>query len=84
MNLSAQSAGTDLESLRSANIELRAEIAALHAALSGDLPHAIAWLQRKVLRQRSSLDALQAKGPGHTHAQRAEMAAAKALAAIKA
>lgn len=62
------------------NAELRQENTALHAAIAGDLPRAVAWLQRKVLRQRRALDQLQRKGPGHTHTERAEAAAAKVAA----
>jgi hypothetical protein len=39
--------------------ELRAERDALRAQLEGDLPRATAWLQWKVWRQRTALDALE-------------------------
>lgn len=64
------------DELRQQVAELQRENAALHAALAGDLPSAIAWLYRKVLRQRATLDRLQRKGPGHTQAERLAAAAA--------
>ena len=49
------STGTDL---RAQLVELAAERDALRAQLSGDLPKATRWLQRKVWRQAAALDAL--------------------------
>ena len=42
-------------------VELRAECAALRAQLAGDLPAATRWLQRKVWRQATALDALNSR-----------------------
>src|SRR5215475_4030667 len=44
--------------LRAQLVELAAERDALRAQLSGDLPKAMRWLQRKVWRQAAALDAL--------------------------
>ena len=44
--------------LRAQLVELAAERDALRAQLEGDLPTATRWLQRKVWRQASALDAL--------------------------
>jgi len=49
------STGTDL---RAQLVELAAERDALRAQLSGDMPKATRWLQRKVWRQAAALDAL--------------------------
>ncbi|RAY13349.1 hypothetical protein DPM19_19940 [Actinomadura craniellae] len=49
---------TDVTALRSELVELRAERDALRAQLTGDLPAATRWLQRKVWRQAAALDAL--------------------------
>jgi hypothetical protein len=43
---------------RSQLVELAAERDALRAQLEGDLPTATRWLQRKVWRQATALDAL--------------------------
>lgn len=66
------------DDLRSQVADLRAENAALRAALEGNLPRAIAWLYGKVRRQAAALDALQRKGPGHTAAERRALAEAAA------
>lgn len=50
--------GEAASSLRSQLVEVRAERDALRAELEGDLPTATRWLQRKVWRQASALDAL--------------------------
>ena len=44
--------------LRDQLVELTAERDALRAQLTGDLPSATRWLQRKVWRQAAALDAL--------------------------
>ena len=44
--------------LRAQLVELAAERDALRAQLSGDMPKATRWLQRKVWRQAAALDAL--------------------------
>lgn len=49
---------TETAGLRAELVEVTAERDALRAQLDGDLPAATRWLQRKVWRQASALDAL--------------------------
>ena len=50
--------------LRAELVEVTAERDALRAQLDGDLPSATRWLQRKVWRQASALDALNRRVTG--------------------
>jgi ABC-type phosphate transport system auxiliary subunit len=49
---------SEMADLRAQLVEVLAERDALRAQLDGDLPAATAWLQAKVWRQRTALDAL--------------------------
>jgi hypothetical protein len=56
-----KSIDAELADLRRQLLELAAERDALRAQLEGDLPKATRWLQRKVDRQASALDALHSR-----------------------
>lgn len=55
---------TETAGLRAELVEVTAERDALRAQLDGDLPSATRWLQRKVWRQASALDALNRRVTG--------------------
>lgn len=49
----------EIQELRRQVWDLKGEVTALQAQLSGDIPTATVWLQTKVWRQRKALDTLQ-------------------------